>query len=185
MIRRKTTKEILGESIHELAKKKPVDKITVKEIAENCGLSSGTFYHHFHDKYELIAWIYIYQMEDIFLDFCDGAENWRQTLFDIASILDRDRSFYENALKNTGGQNSFSRAIHQRTVELLMDVVKQNGNSPADEELLFDVQFYLRGVSFSIYEWFYYKQPYSVEMLADCLYRAMPEKLKPILAQEG
>ena len=50
VIRRKTTKEILGESIHELAAKKPVDKITVREIVENCGLSSASFYHHFHDK---------------------------------------------------------------------------------------------------------------------------------------
>ena len=32
MIRKKTTKEILGESIQELALTKPVDKITVKEI---------------------------------------------------------------------------------------------------------------------------------------------------------
>ena len=47
MIRRKTTKEIFGESIHELAEKKPLDKITVREIVENCGLSSATFYHHF------------------------------------------------------------------------------------------------------------------------------------------
>ena len=44
MIRRKTTKEILGESVHELAAKKPIDKITVREIVENCGLSPATFY---------------------------------------------------------------------------------------------------------------------------------------------
>ena len=44
VIRRKTTKEILGESVHELAAKKPIDKITVREIVENCGLSPATFY---------------------------------------------------------------------------------------------------------------------------------------------
>ena len=88
MIYRKTTKEILGESLHDLAHSKNVDKITVKEITENCEMSPGTFYHHFHDKYELIAWIYNYQMEDIFLDFCAGTEDWRQTLVDIITILD-------------------------------------------------------------------------------------------------
>lgn len=61
LIRRKTTKELLGESIHELAQKKPVDKITVREITDNCGMAPATFYRHFHDKYELIAWIYNYQ----------------------------------------------------------------------------------------------------------------------------
>lgn len=181
MIRRKTTKEILGESIHELAGKKPVDKITVKEIAENCGLSSATFYHHFHDKYELIAWIYIYQMEEIFLDFCDGAETWKQALLDLVDILDQDRNFYENALKNTIGQNSFSWTIHRKFVELVTDAVKKNGISPVDKELLFNVQFYLHGVSYSVYEWFINHRDIPTEEITEYLYRAMPEKLKPVL----
>ena len=35
--------------------KKSIDKITVKDITENCGYSSATFYRHFKDKYDLIA----------------------------------------------------------------------------------------------------------------------------------
>lgn len=106
MIRKKTTKEILGESLHELAATKAVDKITIKEIVENCGLSSATFYRHFQDKLDLIAWIFNYQMEDIFMDFCEGLETWRQAIFDLVSILANDRGFYQNALKHTDGPNS-------------------------------------------------------------------------------
>ena len=36
-MKRKTAKEILADSFRELAEKKPVDKITVPEIVENCG----------------------------------------------------------------------------------------------------------------------------------------------------
>ena len=85
MIRRKSTKELLGESIHDLAQIKPVDKITVKEITDNCGMSPATFYRHFHDKNELVAWIYNYQMEDIYMDFCTGSESWREAVTERVS----------------------------------------------------------------------------------------------------
>ena len=47
-MKRKTAKEILAESFRELA----------EEIADNCEYSPATFYRHFRDKYDLIAWDY-------------------------------------------------------------------------------------------------------------------------------
>ena len=51
-MKRKTAKEILADSFHELAEDRQIDKITVREIAANCGYSSATFYRQFRDKYE-------------------------------------------------------------------------------------------------------------------------------------
>ena len=55
-MKRKTAKEILSDSFRELAQVKPVDRITVKDITDNCGYSPATFYRQFKDKYDLIAW---------------------------------------------------------------------------------------------------------------------------------
>ena len=55
-MKRKTPKEILTASFQELAAKKSIDKITIQEIVDNCGYSPATFYRHFKDKYDLIAW---------------------------------------------------------------------------------------------------------------------------------
>lgn len=181
MIRRKTTKEILGESVHELAGTKAVDKITVREIAENCGLSTATFYRHFQDKNALIAWVYNYQMEDIFLDFCEGSESWRQVLFDMIEILERDRGFYQNAMKHTSGQNSFFCTTHTKCVELLTEYVRRIGIETVDDEILFDVKFYLRGVSSSVADWFLNQLPYSADQMVNYLCRAMPESLRALL----
>jgi AcrR family transcriptional regulator len=52
-VNRKTTKEILAESFLELAETKRIDKITITEITDNCGMSQPTFYNHFKDKYDL------------------------------------------------------------------------------------------------------------------------------------
>ncbi len=42
-MKRKSTKELLAESFRELAEKKPVDKITIHEIVDNCDYSMATF----------------------------------------------------------------------------------------------------------------------------------------------
>ena len=42
-MKRKTAKEILAESFREIAEKKNIDKITVREITDNCGYSPATF----------------------------------------------------------------------------------------------------------------------------------------------
>ena len=46
-MKRKTSKEILAESFREVAEKKNIDKITVKDITDNCGYSPATFYRQF------------------------------------------------------------------------------------------------------------------------------------------
>lgn len=48
---------VLAESLIELSVKKPIDKITIKEITDKAGVIRPTFYNHFQDKYELIEWI--------------------------------------------------------------------------------------------------------------------------------
>lgn len=42
-MKRKTTKEILAESFRELAESKSVDRITVREIVDNCDYSTAAF----------------------------------------------------------------------------------------------------------------------------------------------
>ncbi len=53
-MKRKTAKEILAESFKELALTRDVEKITIKEITDNCGYSPATFYRQFKDKYDLM-----------------------------------------------------------------------------------------------------------------------------------
>ena len=49
--------EVLAESLKELSKSRPIEKITIKEITDKAGVIRPTFYNHFQDKYELLEWI--------------------------------------------------------------------------------------------------------------------------------
>ena len=46
----------LAEAMKECMKTSKVDAITVKQLAEKCGLTRQTFYRNFLDKFDLINW---------------------------------------------------------------------------------------------------------------------------------
>ena len=49
----------------EIAEMKPMDKITVKDITEKCGISRNTFYYHFKDIYHVLEEFLEYQSQRI------------------------------------------------------------------------------------------------------------------------
>ena len=51
-----TTKRALAQSLKKLLQTKPLSKITINDIAEDCGVSRMTFYYHFKDIYDLVEW---------------------------------------------------------------------------------------------------------------------------------
>lgn len=46
----------VAEAFLELCRRKSVDKITVKDLVEACGISRQTFYYHFQDILDVIEW---------------------------------------------------------------------------------------------------------------------------------
>lgn len=50
------TKQILEESLKKIMLQKPLDKITIRDLTEDCGISRMAFYYHFKDIYDLVEW---------------------------------------------------------------------------------------------------------------------------------
>jgi AcrR family transcriptional regulator len=48
----------IAEKMKELMKHKQIEKIRITEICRESGIERSTFYYHFQDKYDLIAWIF-------------------------------------------------------------------------------------------------------------------------------
>ncbi len=48
------TKKAIMESFLRLAGKKPLDKITVRDIVDDCGINRNTFYYYFQDIYAVL-----------------------------------------------------------------------------------------------------------------------------------
>lgn len=50
------TKRALEASLKRLLLEKPLSKITISDITDDCGISRMTFYYHFQDIYDLVEW---------------------------------------------------------------------------------------------------------------------------------
>ena len=48
----------LADAMKQCMRSAPVEKITVREIVEACGVTRQTFYRNFQDKYDLINWYF-------------------------------------------------------------------------------------------------------------------------------
>ena len=183
MIERQTTKALLAESLKELSKTKAVDKITIRELTTNCGLTSPTFYNHFHDKYELMAWIYNQKVEASLKDF-GGNDSIEDVICKWLEIIQEDEAFYINLLKNSVGQNSFRYATNDHAINLLTDWIK--ARHKLDElppTICFCLRFYMRAVSELVNDWVLGKWDCPPRVMAKFFVEAMPEPLKPLLLQ--
>ena len=56
------TKRALEASLKHLLLQKPLNKITINDIAEDCGINRMTFYYHFKDIYDLVERLLQQQM---------------------------------------------------------------------------------------------------------------------------
>ena len=52
------TKLWIAEHMKQLMAAKPIEKIRVTELCRAAGITPPTFYYHFRDKYDLVAWIF-------------------------------------------------------------------------------------------------------------------------------
>lgn len=181
MIVQKTTKEILAESIQELAASKSVEKITIKEITQNCGMTSTTFYNHFSDKYELLAWIYNISMEP-FLGRLGTDVSWRKCVWQSSFVLTENKPFYRNALQNTAGQVSFRYATNNFAIDLILERIRRNfALVEIPSEIRFYVVFYMRAISESINDWFLDGMKIPIDEFTELLVQGMPTSLAPYL----
>lgn len=59
------TKKAILESFLTLCAKKPIEKITVRDVVDDCGINRNTFYYYFEDIYAVLAYVLTEQMKDL------------------------------------------------------------------------------------------------------------------------
>ncbi len=99
-----TTKRALANSFEKLLSKRSFDKITVKDIVEDCGVNRQTFYYHFHDIYDLIEWIFQDAADHVDEDLLDY-NDWTSGLEKLTKFL------LDNKVLILNAYNSINHAV--------------------------------------------------------------------------
>jgi probable dihydroxyacetone kinase regulator len=136
------TKRALEQSLKNLLLKKPLTKITVGDIADDCGINRMTFYYHFKDIYDLVEWSCLEDAKHA-LDEKKTYETWQQGLLQIFEAVKENKPFILNVY----------RCVHREQVEkylqplvdqLILGVInEETGNMTIrDEDKQFIAQIY-------------------------------------------
>ena len=136
------TKRALEQSLKNLLMKKPLTKITVGDIADDCGINRMTFYYHFKDIYDLVEWSCLEDAKRA-LDEKKTYETWQQGLLQIFEAVQENKPFILNVY----------RCVHREQIEkylqpivdrLLLGVSDEEADGMAvrDEDKRFIAQIY-------------------------------------------
>ena len=89
----------LADAMKSCMKKAPVEKITVKEITEECGVTRQTFYRNFQDKYDLINWYFDKILIESFAHMGEGKTVY-EALVNKFHYIQEEKLFFKAAFKN-------------------------------------------------------------------------------------
>ena len=88
-------------SLRTLSKSSPIDKITVRQIAEQSGVTTQTFYNYFPDKYELVQWGYRKRLDRLLKELIAREINYDTFLRNYLREYREDTSDIINAATGT------------------------------------------------------------------------------------
>ena len=136
------TKRALEQSLKNLLLKKPLTKITVGDITDDCGINRMTFYYRFKDIYVLVEWSCLEDAKRA-LEEKKTYDTWQQGLLQIFKAVQENKPFILNVY----------RCVHREQVEkylqplvdqLILNVINEEaaGITVRDEDKQFIAQVY-------------------------------------------
>ena len=118
------TADLLAESFKELACRQPIEKITIKAIADQAGVIRPTFYNHFQDKYELLEWIILTDLLEPIRPLIEN-KMVSEALLLLFMNIEKEREFYKQTVR-LEGQNSFESIARECVKEILLEIIEKN-----------------------------------------------------------
>ena len=136
------TKRALEQSLKNLLLKKPLTKITVGDITEDCGINRMTFYYHFKDIYDLVEWSCLEDAKRA-LDEKKTYDTWQQGLLQIFKAVQENKPFILNVYRCVH-REQIEKYLQPLVDQLLLNVINEEaaGITVRDEDKQFIAQVY-------------------------------------------
>ena len=125
---KKYTKNLIREVFIKMLNEKPLDKITVTDIAKKCEINRNTFYYHYQDIYEILTEIFQKEIQKVIDEYNDTL-SWEESFLLAAEFaLENKRAIYhiynsvrreelEDYIYNVAG-NIMTRYVEKKSEEI-------------------------------------------------------------------
>lgn len=148
-----TTKPALEASLKKLLLQKPLDKITIQDIASDCGISRMSFYYHFKDIYDLVEWACVEDGKRALQDK-KTYDTWQEGLCQIFEAVMENKPFILNIYRCVG-REKIENYLYKLTFQLIADVVEEKctGSGLGEKDKAFIAEFYKYGFVGVMLDW--------------------------------
>lgn len=148
-----TTKNALAASLKNLLLQKPLTKITINDIAEDCGISRMTFYYHFKDIYDLVEWTCVEDAARA-LKGKKTYDTWQEGFLNIFHAVQANRPFIMNVYRCVSRER-IEQYLNPLIHSLILGVVEEKSMdmvvSEADKQFI--ASFYEYAFIGVVLEW--------------------------------
>ena len=177
------TKKAIAESLKNLLMKKPITKITITDITNDCGVSRMTFYYHFRDIYDLAEWMCEEEARAA-LATNTTFDTWQQGFVSLLEAIRVNKSFITN-LYHSLDQAQIERFLARVTEHLLLEAFdkRAQGLTINEEDKRYAANFYLYGLVGIILKWIQDDMTEEPARIADTAARIMRGKFWPAVEQ--
>ena len=136
------TKYALEASLKKFLLKKPVDKITIRDLTNDCGISRMSFYYHFKDIYDLVEWACFEDASNA-LQGKKAYATWQEGLMQIFEAVMENKPFILNVY-HALSRDQIENYLFHLTYDLIEGVVEEKaaGMHVTKEQKQFVADFY-------------------------------------------
>lgn len=136
------TKKAITEAFMTLLNERPLDKITVKDIVDTCGVNRNTFYYYFQDIYALLDELFIAEAQKV-IDEDTLYDSWQEGFLQSAKFaFENKRAVYH--IYNSIRREKLELYLYRVTENLMVKFVQQEaqGMDVSQEDIHFVAVFY-------------------------------------------
>ena len=168
------TKIMFADTLEEMLKEMPLDKVRVSKLCERCGATKPTFYYYFHDKYELVAWMFLQDFAVVHADKEPSytAEGLNQNTMQMA----KRRTFYQKAFDDSS-QNSIGKYMQEFCLQIAREAVLYHTGKKMTQDQEFAARYHTYGIMGMFIEWLF-GDTMTTEYLTSSLFDRTPDFLK-------
>ena len=147
------TKRALVASLKDLLAEKPLDKITVTDLTEHCGVNRNTFYYYYADIYALVEEIFQTETQ-LFMEKLHSYASWEEAFREATAFVSENKRAVHH-LFNSGNRNILEHYYHKVTYAAMLSYVRgqAEGLSAAEEDIQALAQFYAAALSGMTADW--------------------------------
>lgn len=147
------TKNAIIASFHKLLEQKSFEKITVKDIVEDCGINRKTFYYYFADIYDLTEQVLRLEIT-CFMDSLSEDTSLEERIIALFELIEKNKKAIRH-IHNSSNKDEFEKYLFKALYDVLISKIKIicfEQNIKLDDALLM-CDFYFEAFSGFILKW--------------------------------